>query len=93
MNHERNEKIRRYKESKEIETSLKELKLAIANSSCDEEVLRDYYLKLIRKFIFSAIDDIISFKTEKEILAYAVKMCKQSKPGATALISQPPQKL
>ena len=92
MNRERDEKIRRYKESKEIETSLKELKLAIANSSCDEDVLRDYYLKMIRKFVFSAIDEIFSFKTEKEILQHMAKMREQSGPGATAVTAQPPQK-
>ena len=92
MNRERDEKIRRYKESKEIESSLKELKLAISNSSCDEDVLRDYHLKLIRKFVFSAIDEIISFKTEKEILAHMAKMREQAGPGATALVVQPPQR-
>ena len=70
MNRERDEKIQRFKESKILETSLKELKLAIEKPSCDDEVLRDYYLKLIRKFVFCAIDEIVSFKTEKEILAH-----------------------
>lgn len=74
MNREREEKIRRYKESKEIEASLKDLKLAITNPSCDEDLLRDYYLKLIRKFVFAAIDELTSFETEKEILAHMAKM-------------------
>lgn len=49
MNHERDEKIRRYKESKALEESLNELKLAIDRPSCDEDILRDYYIKMIRK--------------------------------------------
>ena len=68
----------RYKESKEIKAGLKELKIAIANPSCDNEVLRDYFLKLIRKFVFSALDEIYSFKTEKEILARMAQMGQQS---------------
>ena len=68
----------RYKESKEIKAGLKELKIAIANPSCDKEVLRDYFLKLIRKFVFSALDEIYSFKTEKEILARMAQMGQQS---------------
>jgi len=86
INRERDEKIRRYKESKEIEAGLKELKIAIANPSCDNEVLRDYFLKLIRKFVFSALDEIYSFKTEKEILAHMAQMREQS-GGACAVVA------
>ena len=78
--------IFRYKESKEIEAGLKELKIAIANPSCDKEVLRDYFLKLIRKFVFSALDEIYSFKTEKEILAHMAQMREQS-GGACAVVA------
>ena len=90
MNREREEKIRRYKESKEIETSLKELKVAVAHGSCDEDVLREYYLKLIRKFVFSAIEEITSFKTEKEILKHMAKMREES--GGAAMVTKPPQR-
>ena len=74
MNREREEKIRRYKETKEIEASLKALKLVIEKPSCDEGVTREYYLKLIRKFVYFAIDEITSFETEKEILEHMAKM-------------------
>jgi len=91
MNREREEKIRRYKESKEIEASLKELKNAIANPSCDEDILRNYFLKLIRKFVISALDEIMSFKTEKEILQHMAKMRDQSGAGAV-VVAQPSQR-
>jgi len=74
MNHERDEKIRRYKESKALEESLNELKLAIDRPSCDEDILRDYYIKMIRKFSFNALDELNSFETEKEILEHMNKM-------------------
>ena len=63
-----------------------EPKIAIANPSCDNEVLRDYFLKLIRKFVFSALDEIYSFKTEKEILAHMAQMREQS-GGASAVVA------
>lgn len=85
MNHERDEKIRRYKESKALEASLKELKLAIDSPSCDEDVLRDYYIKLIKKFTFSAMEELSSFETEKEILQH---MAKMRESGASALTHQ-----
>ena len=83
--------ICRYKESKEIEAGLKELKIAIANPSCDNEVLRDYFLKLIRKFVFSALDEIYSFKTEKEILAHMAQMREQSGGACAAVAVQRPK--
>ena len=78
MNRERDEKIQRFKESKILETSLKELRLAIEKPSCDDEVLRDYYLKLIRRFTFIAIDELTSFETEKEILQHMAKLREES---------------
>ena len=78
MNRERDEKIQRFKESKILETSLKELKFAIEKPSCDDEVLRDYYLKLIRRFTFIAIDELTSFETEKEILQHMAKLREES---------------
>ena len=78
MNRERDEKIQRFKESKILETSLKELKLAIEKPSCDDEVLRDYYLKLIRRFTFIALDELTSFETEKEILQHMAKLREES---------------
>lgn len=92
MNREREDKIRRYKESKEIETRLKQLKTAVDNPSCDDEVLREYYLKLIRKFVFLAMDEITSFETEKEILAHMAKMRASGGANALALPEKRPKR-
>ncbi len=88
MNREREEKIRRYKESKEIEASLKQLKVSLDNPQCDEEIVRQYYLKLVRKFVFFAIDELTSFETEKEILEH---MAKMRQGGAGALPPKQPE--
>ena len=89
MNREREEKIRRYKESKALECSLKELKFAIEKPSCDDDVLRDYYLKMIRKFTFSAMDELSSFETEKEILQH---MAKMRESGSTISVNSEKEK-
>ena len=83
MNREREEKIRRYKESKELEESIKAMKIKV-EEHCDEEIVRDYYLKLIRKGVHSALDELNSFEMEKEILEHMAKM-RESGNGAAAL--------
>jgi immunoglobulin-binding protein 1 len=90
MNREREEKIRRYKESKAIEVSLKELKLAMANPSRDEDIIREYYLKLIRKYSFMAMDELTSFETEKGILQHMAKMREAGVPMPRDAAKQPP---
>ena len=80
MNREREDKIRRYKESKELEISLKALKANLEH--CDEDLVREYYLKLIRKSVISSLDEITSFETEKEILAHMAKM-RETTGGVT----------
>merc|ERR1719328_840355 len=84
MNREREEKIRRYKESKELEESMKGMKIKVEAEHCDEEVVRDYYLKLIRKSVHSALDELNSFEMEKEILEHMAEM-RKSGNGATPL--------
>merc|ERR1712029_1093447 len=84
MNREREEKIRRYKESKELEGSIKLMKVKLGEDHCDEELLRDYYLKLIRKSVHSAMDELSSFEIEKEILEHMAKMRESGSAAATA---------
>ena len=83
MNREREEKIRRYKESKELEDSIKTMKVQLGEH-CDEDFLRDYYLKLIRKSVYSALDELSSFEIEKEILEHMAKM-RESGNAVSAL--------
>ena len=47
MNAERSAKLERFKQNKLLETDIKELKMVInGNSTYDEDVLRNYYLKM-----------------------------------------------
>ena len=87
MNREREDKIRRYKESKELESSLNALKMDLEH--CDEDLVREYYIKLIKKSVFSALDELTSFDMEKGILAH---MAKLRESGGAALERAPPKK-
>ena len=87
MNREREDKIRRYKESKELEASINSLKVNLEN--CDEDLAREYYLKLIRKSVISALDELTSFEMEKGILAH---MAKMRESGGASLEQAAPKK-
>ena len=76
MARQREEKIRKLKETKELESKIIELKNAMANPSSDESTARDYYLLLIKKFIFSSIEELKSISQEKPIVEHLAKMKK-----------------
>jgi len=70
----REQKMMRYKETKALEASLKELKLAIENPSSDDDVVREYYRTLVKRFSWFAIEELESLQTEKELLEGMAKM-------------------
>lgn len=74
MNRERDAKIHRYKERKSLEDRLKKLKVAVDNPSCDDEVMREFYLNTIKRFVFTSLDELESFKQERGILKHMAKM-------------------
>lgn len=83
MARQREEKIRKFRETKELESKLIELKKALENPSSDETIVRDYYLLLLKKFIFSTIEELQSISQEKPIVEHIAKIKKGS--GATKL--------
>ena len=91
MTKEREDKIRKYKEKKELESQLKELKILVVNvdkEHRDEEIVRKYYLKLIHSFVFSTLDEIASYELEKTMLHYRVKVRKGEMPQTNEESSQ-----
>ena len=65
MNKERDEKICRYKERKTLENRLRQLKIAVDNPSCDDDVMRDFYLNTIKRFALTSLDELESLKQVK----------------------------
>lgn len=82
MNSERNKKMARYRQNKELEADIKGLNLLLAQGR-DLETLRQLYLKLIQKFINSSLDSICSLVLEVSMLRHMAKVRSgQVSPGA-----------
>merc|ERR1712210_47438 len=67
MNAERSGKMARFKETKQLKEDLKQLQESLAKGR-DEEVVREFHMKLIRKFVNSSLDEMASLKMEVEML-------------------------
>lgn len=67
-------KIQKYREQKELQSRLEDLKRNVENEHCDEEIKRDYFLTMIKLFIHQAIDELSSIEMEKQILEHMAKM-------------------
>ena len=78
MNQERELKLKEYREMKDIETRLEELKELMKHPSADEDVVKEFYLKTIKKFAKLAMDELKSFDMEKGILKH-MKLVKAGK--------------
>jgi immunoglobulin-binding protein 1 len=83
MNREREEKITRYREQKEVEERLKVLKSVVLEipDKAEDEIVREFYLKTVSIFVNLSLDDLSAFAMEKPLLKH-MKMLKAS--GASA---------
>uniref|UniRef100_K7FYS0 Uncharacterized protein n=1 Tax=Pelodiscus sinensis TaxID=13735 RepID=K7FYS0_PELSI len=79
----RQAKIERYKQKKELENKLASMKAFVENGQAEEEQIREYYLMQIQKWISTSLEEIESIDQEMVILR-----------GRNALkqASAPPQK-
>ena len=65
---QRQAKIERYRQKKMTEERLVEVKKAVDSAMADEEVVRDFYLLTVKKWINIALEEIESIDLELEIL-------------------------
>ncbi|KAM6985743.1 immunoglobulin-binding protein 1 [Aplochiton taeniatus] len=65
---ERQAKLERYKQKKETETKLSEIKAAVESGQADDEIVRDFYLLNVRKWIAISLEEIESIDQETMIL-------------------------
>ncbi|KAK0154244.1 Immunoglobulin-binding protein 1 [Merluccius polli] len=65
---QRQAKIERYRQKKMTEDRLVEVKKAVDSETADEEVVRDFYLLNVKKWINIALEEIDSIDQELEIL-------------------------
>lgn len=81
---QRQAKIERYRQRKELEAKLLDVRRAVDSGQADDEVIRDFYLLSVRRWVTVCLEDVESIDQELLIL----KNMDSLKEGAA---SQPPQ--
>uniref|UniRef100_A0A9J8B8Z9 Immunoglobulin (CD79A) binding protein 1 n=1 Tax=Cyprinus carpio carpio TaxID=630221 RepID=A0A9J8B8Z9_CYPCA len=76
---QRQAKIERFNQRKETEAKLSEIRGLVESGSADEEVVRDFYLLNVRRWVTLALEEIDSISQEIEILK-RMELFKQSAP-------------
>uniref|UniRef100_A0A8C1A3X5 Immunoglobulin (CD79A) binding protein 1 n=2 Tax=Cyprinus carpio TaxID=7962 RepID=A0A8C1A3X5_CYPCA len=76
---QRQAKIERFMQRKETEAKLSEIRGLVESGSADEELVRDFYLLHVRRWVTLAIEEIDSISQEMEILK-RMELFKQSAP-------------
>lgn len=62
------EVVSRFNQRKETEAKLSEIRGLVESGSADEEVVRDFYLLHVRRWVTLALEEIDSINQEMEIL-------------------------
>jgi len=97
MNAERETKMRRFREKKELESEIKTLKNLVNPGTRDEDLERKLYIKMIKKFVHVAQEEIMSLHMEVDVLRHmaAVKAgtvvpepVKKSRPFQPIIITK-----
>lgn len=65
---QRQAKIERYRQKKELEAKLADVRRAVDTGQADEEVQRDFYLLNVRRWITVGLEEIESIDQEAELL-------------------------
>lgn len=65
---QRRAKIERYRQKKELESRLTDVRRAVESGQADDEVTRDFYLLNIKKWVTVSLEELESITQEVEIL-------------------------
>lgn len=88
---QRQAKVQRYREKKELEARLSEVRRAVDSGQADDEVTRDFYLLNIRRWVSVCLEEIESIDQEMEILK-KMDVLKHSETRSPAQPARPPMK-
>lgn len=66
----RNAKLEKYRQKKELEDEVKKLKLLMKQEHIEDEVKRDFYVKLLKTSVLDAQEELSSLAQEKQILDF-----------------------
>ncbi|MBN3301395.1 IGBP1 protein, partial [Amia calva] len=88
----RQAKIERYKQKKETEAKLSEIKAAVDSGQAEDEIVRDFYLLNVRRWVSIAVEEIESIDQEIEILKRMEGLKKNAAQPSRAPHHRPPMK-
>lgn len=91
MASQRQAKIERYKQKKEMERRLSEMKSAVESGEADDEHVREYYLLHLRRWIGICLEEIESIDQEMDILRRK-DSSKEASTSHSSRPSRPPMK-
>uniref|UniRef100_A0A8D8E4P0 Immunoglobulin-binding protein 1 n=1 Tax=Culex pipiens TaxID=7175 RepID=A0A8D8E4P0_CULPI len=74
MAQDRNAKLKKYQEKKELDDQIKLLKVAMEREQVDDEIKREFYLKLLKSCVLDAHEELVSISQEKQILEHIAVM-------------------
>ncbi|KAL2768600.1 immunoglobulin-binding protein 1 isoform 1 [Daubentonia madagascariensis] len=91
MASQRQAKIERYKQKKEVEHRLSALKSAVESGQADDERVREYYLLNLRRWIGISLEEIESIDQEIKILRER-DSSREASTSRSSLQERPPMK-
>lgn len=74
MAQQRNQKLQKYQQKKELKDQIKQLKVAMERDDTDEDIRRNFYLKLIKSCVWESQDELSTLEQECEILDHIAKL-------------------
>lgn len=92
MASQREQKLQKYREKKELADQIKQLKIAISAEHIDDDVKREFYSKLLQSCIIEAKDELITIDQEKAILEHLAHRNTEGAQGARPKHTPPPPK-
>uniref|UniRef100_A0A8C5MKK7 Immunoglobulin-binding protein 1 n=1 Tax=Leptobrachium leishanense TaxID=445787 RepID=A0A8C5MKK7_9ANUR len=89
---QRQAKIERYKQKKELESRLSGLRESVRNGTADEEQIREYYLLQLRCWVCTALEEIESIDQELPMVKAREIMKKGEEKSRPPRQTRPPMK-
>ena len=74
MTAERDAKMKRFRQTKQLEADISDLRTLVSGADRDEDLVRDYYLKLIQKHVNNSLDELSSLEMEVGVLQHMMKV-------------------
>jgi len=81
MQAERAAKVERFKQSKQLDSDLKELRVVLAGSR-DEEVVREFHMKLVQRAVNRSVDELAGLAMEVQMLQHQRRAGRGAAPPA-----------